>query len=43
MSIKFGSIIFVIMAVFLMKLSFDNYSSAQAKETQPSLVISSTK
>ncbi|MEE2671775.1 MAG: hypothetical protein VYA54_08695 [Bdellovibrionota bacterium] len=32
MSIKFGSIIFVILAVFIVKLSFDNYSSAQAND-----------
>ncbi len=39
MSIKFGSIIFVIMAVFLMKLSFDNYSSAQANDTRASIIV----
>lgn len=32
MSIKYGSIIIIIMAIFIVKLSVDNYSSAQATE-----------
>ena len=43
MSIKFGSIIFVIMAVFLMKLSFDNYSSAQANDRKTAAVVDSVE
>jgi len=32
MSIKLGSVIFVILAVFVAKISFDNMSSAQARD-----------
>lgn len=37
MDIKFGSIVFLILTVFIVKISVDNFNSAQASENTRSI------